>query len=159
MGDDALGPTVISCLEAGFEPGDGVAFVDLGTPGLDLVPHLAGLEAVVIVDTVNATGRPGEVRAYGRDELLAHAPQPRLSPHDPGLKETLLALEFAGDAPRDVVLVGVIPASCQRGTDLSPAVAAAVPDAVARVLGELDRLGVPARARPEPAAPRLWWRS
>ncbi len=159
MGDDALGPTVIATLEASYELGPAVSLVDLGTPGLDLVPHLAGLDAVVIVDTVNATGAPGEVRTYTRDELLAHPPPQRVSPHDPGLKETLMALEFAGQAPGEVLLVGVIPSNVGRGTELSPEVAAAVPVAVGRVLEALERLGVPARANGEPSTPRLWWRA
>jgi hydrogenase maturation protease len=159
MGDDALGPTVIATLEASYEMAEDVALVDLGTPGLDLVPHLAGLDAVVIVDTVNATGSPGDVRTYNRDELLAHPPPQRVSPHDPGLKEALLALEFAGQAPKDVLLVGVIPGSVERGTELSPAVAAAVPGAVGRVLDALAELGVPAQAKATPGAPHLWWRA
>ena len=71
---------------------------------------------------MHATGAPGEVRLYRRDEMLKNPPQPRLSPHDPGLKEALLTLEFSGTAPREVLLVGVIPASVETGVGLSPAV-------------------------------------
>ena len=158
MGDDGLGPTVVRTLEAGFDFPPEVTVLDLGTPGLDLTPYLAGRDAVIIVDTVNATGQPGELRTYRRDELLAHAPGPRVSPHDPGLKEALLTLEFAQDAPREVLLVGIIPASVDRGTELSAAVATAIGPAVAAVLGELDRLGAPAVRKADPVEPDLWWR-
>jgi hydrogenase maturation protease len=158
MGDDGLGPTVARTIEAGYELPIGVTVDDLGTPGLDLTPFIAGVDALVIVDTVNATGSAGEVRTYDRAALLAHAPLPRVSPHDPGIKEALLTLEFAGTAPREVLLVGVIPALVDRGTDLSAAVEAAVPVAVERVLAELERLGAPAVPKTTPAAPDLWWR-
>ncbi|HNX50942.1 MAG TPA: hydrogenase maturation protease, partial [Thermoanaerobaculaceae bacterium] len=69
MGDDALGPTVIRILEAGFDFAPAVTVLDLGTPGLDLTPYLSGRDSVIIVDTVNATGQPGEVRTYQREEL------------------------------------------------------------------------------------------
>jgi len=157
MADDGLGPTVIKALEAAYEFPPGVTVEDLGTPGLDLTPYIAGVEVLIIVDTVNASGSAGELRTYTRDELLAHAPLPRVSPHDPGLKEALLTLEFAGTAPAEVLLVGVIPAVVDRGTDLSRAVAAAVPEAVERIVAELARLGVPATPMATPKTPDLWW--
>jgi hydrogenase maturation protease len=157
MGDDALGPTVIKVLEAEYEFPTGVSVQDLGTPGLDLTPYLAGVEALIVVDTVRASGAPGEVRLYRRDEILKHPPQPRLSPHDPGLKEALLTMEFSGSGPREVLLVGVIPAEVRTGVGLSQAVRAAVPAAVAEVVQELARLEVAPRPRPAPAPADLWW--
>ena len=157
MGDDALGPTVIKVLEAEYEFPSGVSVQELGTPGLDLTPYLAGVGALIVVDTVRASGQPGEVRLYRRDEVLKHAPQPRLSPHDPGLKEALLTLEFSGKSPREVLLVGVIPAEVRTGVGLSPAVGAAVRFAVAEVVKDLARLGVGPRARSTPGPPDLWW--
>jgi len=106
MSDDAFGPYVIRVLEAGYEFPSGVSVVDAGTPGLDLVPFVDGAEALIVVDTVRASGEAGELRTYTRDDILRHAPQARLGPHDPGLKETLLALEFADSGPRDVTLIG-----------------------------------------------------
>ena len=52
MRDDALGPTAISLLVSRYDFAPGVAVEDLGTPGLDLHPHLDGLDVVIIVDTV-----------------------------------------------------------------------------------------------------------
>jgi hydrogenase maturation protease len=157
MGDDAVGPTVIKVLEAEYEFPEGVSVQDLGTPGLDLTPYLAGLGAVVFVDTVRASGAPGEVRLYRRDEILKHPPQPRLSPHDPGLKEALLTVEFSGSGPREVLLVGVIPAEVKTGVGLSPAVRGAVRPAAAAVVEELARLGVAPSARAVPGTPDVWW--
>ncbi|HVN75983.1 MAG TPA: hydrogenase maturation protease [Thermoanaerobaculaceae bacterium] len=157
MGDDAFGPMVMKALEAAYEFPPGVTVADLGTPGLDLIPYVTGLDALVIVDTVSSTGSPGELRLYRRDEILRTPPQPRLSPHDPGLKEALLTAEFAGDAPHEVLLVGVIAGEVRTAVGLSEAVRAAVPAAVAEVVQELGRLGVPARARAVPLALDPWW--
>jgi hydrogenase maturation protease len=157
MQDDAVGPHVIAALRDGWSVEAGVEIEELGTPGFDLVPYLAGRDAVVLVDAVNAQAPPGTVRVYRRDELLAHPPGLRLSPHDPALKETLLSLEFSGSAPRDVVLVGVVPSRTGQGTGLSPEVAAAVPRAVAAVLAELERLGVRAVPRPAHERAEVWW--
>lgn len=157
MGDDALGPTVIAHLLAGFDFPDEVHVEDLGTPGLDLHPHLAGRKALILVDVVKSKGEPGELRLYRKDEILKHAPGVRVSPHDPGVKEALLALQFAGDDPEEILLVGVIPGKVGHAMGMTGAVRGAVPGAEAAVLEELERLGRAAAARDPRPAPDLWW--
>ena len=160
MGDDGLGPSVVHHLETHFDFPPAVTVLDTGTPGLDLVPFLFGAESVILVDTVRAEGAPGEIRIYRKDDILRHVPtSPRVSPHDPGLKETLLSLEFGGRAPADVVLVGVIPGRVEKSIDLSPPVRAAIPEAARAVLAELERLGQPGRPREHPDATPPWWQT
>jgi hydrogenase maturation protease len=110
-----------------------------------------------VVDTVRSDGEPGELRLYDRERLLKHPPAQRTSPHDPGLKETLLALELHGLSPAHVLVVGVIPAETGYEPRLTDAVRSAVPGAVDAVLAELERLGVPATRRTEPTEPDIWW--
>ncbi len=155
--DDGLGPFVIETLLAGWEFDENVQVLDLGTPGLQLSPYLEGQDALIVVDTVRSDGEPGDLRLYDRDQLLKHPPAQRTSPHDPGLKETLLSLELHDQSPRRVLVVGVIPGETGYEPRLTDAVRAAVPAAVEAVLAELEELGVPARPRPEPHEPRIWW--
>ncbi len=160
MGDDALGPTVIAQLRADYELADAMAVEDLGTPGLDLYSHLVAYEAVILVDTVRDRAEPGTVRAYDRSDIMRHPPGPRVSPHDPGLRETLLNFELSGRGPRTVVLVGVIPDDVDYGVSLSAAVRSAVPHCIEAVQEELEALGH-ARLRPraEPHPSEAWWES
>jgi hydrogenase maturation protease len=157
MGDDALGPTVIAHLLAGFEFPEGVFVEDLGTPGLDLHPHLAGRRSLILVDVVKSKGEPGELRLYRKDEILKHAPGVRVSPHDPGVKEALLALQFAGGDPEEILLVGVIPGQVGHTVGMTDALNQAVPTAAAAVLEELARLGHPAKPKKVSEQPDLWW--
>ncbi|MEW6338572.1 MAG: HyaD/HybD family hydrogenase maturation endopeptidase [Acidobacteriota bacterium] len=157
MGDDALGPYAIQTLLSRNEFPPGVSVIDAGTPGLDLTPYILGVSALIVVDTVKADAPPGTVRAYRKGQLLEHPPTPRLSPHDPGLKETLLLLEFRGDGPREVLLVGVVPERVETGVGLTEVVRGALPEVERQVVEELRRLGLPPRARDVPAAPDLWW--
>jgi hydrogenase maturation protease len=159
MGDDAVGPWVVRLLEASYEFPDDVRVADLGTPGLDLSPHLDGLEAVILVDAVNEDGPPGAVHKYGRADLLQVAPFTRISPHEPGVKEALLLAEIAGRAPRDVRVVGVTPGRVAQGVGLTPEVRDAVPRAASRVLAELSYLQVLPRPRWPPRTPDIWWES
>jgi hydrogenase maturation protease len=157
LGDDAFGPYVIKLLEAGYEFSPSVSVVDAGTPGLDLTPFILGQDALIVVDTVDSDAPPGTLRLYRKDELLRIPPNPRLSPHDPGLKETLMLLDFRGDGPRQVLLVGVVPGAVDTGVGLSEAVRAGVDAAVLDVLRELERLGHPASPRGVPGEPDVWW--
>ena len=157
MGDDALGPWVIETLLAGWEFPEGVSVLDVGTPGLDLTPFLAHADTVILVDTVKADGPPGTLRVYPREQLLSRPPQPRVSPHDPGLTEALLALDLAGAAPRDVLLVGVVPGAVAQGVGLSPEVRRAVEKAAVQVVQLLALLGLTARRRVAAPAAAPWW--
>jgi hydrogenase maturation protease len=161
MGDDGFGPYVARLLEADYEVGAGAEVIDIGTPGLDLTPWLADARNVIIVDTVRASAPPGTVTLYDRTDIVRHAPVSRVGPHDPGLKEALLTLEFAGRAPETVALVGVVPARVATGTTLSDPVAAAVPTAISAVVERLRRLGVPvaprASRRPVGSGCCPWW--
>jgi len=157
MGDDGFGPYVIEALNALYEFPADVTVSDLGTPGLDLAPFLIGADAVIVIDTVRSDGPPGTLRLYERAAILQHAPPQRLGPHDPGFKHTLLTLEFAGCAPREVVLVGVIPGTTAPCARLSLAVRSAVLPAVHAVAAAVERLGarLAVRDRARPIDP--WW--
>lgn len=156
-GDDGFGPAVALALQACYDWPDDVEVVDVGTPGLDLVPFVSRLEVAVFVDTVRSEGSPGEIRVYDKAQLLRHAPPARVSPHDPGVKETLLALEFAGDAPRDVVVVGAIPGPVRLEPGLSAPLRDAVPAAMEAVVAALRPFGVAPRPRALEAPVVPWW--
>ena len=157
MADDAFGPYFVRWFQAHYELTEDVEVVDLGTPGLDLYPHLVHRDVVIIADTVRSNGEPGDLRVYQRDEILQHSPQARVSPHDPGLKETLLSLEFADHLPGVVLLVGVIPESTDSTIGLSPAVYGALESAGSAVAHELRALGFECSWREETAEMDLWW--
>ena len=158
MADDAVGAHVLRRLEAGHELPPEVELLDLGTPGPELANHLEGLEAVVFVDTIHLPGaQPGEVHLLRRAEILRGHQPLRLSPHDPSLRGALVEADLLGRAPSEVLLVGVVPADTHLGLGLTPAVAAALPRAVAEVAAELRRLGHGAPHREAPLPVDLWW--
>jgi hydrogenase maturation protease len=147
MGDDGFGPAVVRAFDERYEVGPEVEVVDLGTPGLDMTPWMADASHVVIVDTVKAQLPPGTLRIYDKADLTAHAPFARTGPHDPGVKECVLTLEFAGRAPEHLTIVGAVPSVCGMSLDLSPVLAAAVPAAADAVADALVRRGDAVRLR------------
>jgi hydrogenase maturation protease len=158
MGDDAAGPHVLRHLEAEHELPPEVELLDLGTPGPELAHLIEGLGALIVVDTARSRdGAPGEVLQLRRDEILRGPAPERLSPHDPSLRGALAAAELFGAAPREVLLVGIVPAEVSLGLSLSPAVEAALPRALEAVAAELERLGVPCPRRSVSRSTRAWW--
>ena len=110
MGDDAVGPWVLRLLEAGYELPPDVTLLDAGTPGPELAHYVSGLDALVVVDSVRHSQlSPGAVLTLRDEQVRRGMPAPRLSPHDPNLRDALLAAELLGGPPRRITLFGVMP--------------------------------------------------
>lgn len=159
MGDDGFGPAAVRAFAERCTTGPEVEVVDLGTPGLDLTPWFTDAIHVVIVDTVKADLPAGSLKIYTKDDLTRNVPFSRVSPHDPGVKETVLTLEFAGRAPEQITVVGVVPEHVGMGLSLSAPVAAAMPEVLAAIADALERSGCRVSARAVPAGADVpWWR-
>jgi hydrogenase maturation protease len=150
MGDDGFGPAVVRAFDAAYEVGPDVEVIDLGTPGLDMTPWLAGVDRVIIADTIKSDLPPGSIRCYDKRDLLGRIPSVRVGPHDPGLAETLRLLEFAGCAPAHVELIGVVPERVATGIALSLPVRAAVSCASDAIAALLRRSGASVSRRQLP---------
>ena len=155
--DDGLGPYAIKALEAQFEFPEGVEVLDVGTPGLDFTPYLADARMVIVLDTVKGEEAPGSLRLLRDREIVAKPPPSRMSPHEPGLREALMATELAEMSPEEILLIGVVPESTEQGTKLTDAVRSAVPAVVEAVVAELERLDRPPVRRDPPGELDPWW--
>ncbi len=80
-----------------------------------------------------------------------------MSPHEPGLREALLSLDFRGGGPSEVILWGAIPESIELGTTLTGTVRRSVPSLLDGVLGDLRRLGIESRRLETPRDADIWW--
>jgi hydrogenase maturation protease len=157
LGDDGLGPYAVRVLNAEYALSEAVEVLDVGTPGLDFTPYLADADAVIVIDTVKSDAPPGTIKLYDREQLLAAPPLPRTSPHEPGLREALLATELTDCSPERLLLVGVVPESTASMPGLTPVVRAAVPGVLSQVIAELERLGASVERRATPRDPEIWW--
>jgi hydrogenase maturation protease len=158
LGDDGVGPHVILLLEANYSFEEPVTVVDLGTPGLDLVAHLSGVDAVILIDSVKNDAKPGTITLYRREDILRASPAlARMDPHSPALSESLLIADFTGEGAEEVLLIGITGQQYEVGTSLSAAVRCGAASAVAAVLAELDRLGAHYSNRVAPDTSGAWW--
>jgi len=148
LGDDGVGPFVARFLENNYDFPDDVIVEDLGTPSLSLPGYLVDHDAVVFIDAIAGDAPPGTIRTFTREEIMAVEPGIRISPHEPSINDALIMLDFAGQGPREVMLVGIVPETLEGGVMLSDAVAAAVPRAAEIAFSTFD-------LRPSPFAFRL----
>jgi hydrogenase maturation protease len=156
MGDDGVGPYTLKVLEGRYEFPVEVHVLELGTPGPEFGHILLDWGRLIVIDAVKAEGEPGEVKLYDRDQILSRPAAQRMSPHDPSLRDALLTADFVGEGPQEVVLVGVIPARVEMGTELSPEVRAALPKVERTVLEILAGWGVEPTRRHEDET-NVWW--
>ena len=157
LGDDGVGPYVVRVLDANYEFGPNVQVLDVGTPALDFIDNLVGLDAVILVDSVDNDRPPGTITLYRKEDILRHGVSVRMDPHSPALGESLLTAELVGVCPKEVLLVGITGYCYDAGCELSPEVGSAVDLAIDVVRAELRRLDVPYFPIKEPAKPDIWW--
>lgn len=139
LGDDGVGPYAVGLLEQRFEFPENIEVVDLGTPGLGFIAHLTGVDALVLVDSVENGKEPGTVTLYRKEDITRHLPM-RLDPHAPALTESLMVADMTGECPADVLLIGITGADYTPSMTLSDAAKAGAERAVDEVLRELGRL-------------------
>jgi hydrogenase maturation protease len=136
-GDDGVGVAAVRALEDCAAPG--VHVIDGGTLGLALLDYFDADRALLILDAIAADAPPGTlVRLEGAD--VAAAARARLSVHQVGVADLLDAARLTGREPSRLVLLGLVPGSLELAVDLTPPVAARLPDLVAAARAEIERL-------------------
>jgi hydrogenase maturation protease len=150
--DEGVGVRVVVELERLAADGQidvpsGTRFVDGGTLGLELLPMFAGASALVLVDAVTLRLAPGSVVVI-RGDAIEGTLAGHVSPHQVGVADLVAAARLTGVMPKAASLVGVVPAEIAIGLDLTPAVEAAVPKALAAVRAELGRFIGPTLGEP-----------
>jgi len=117
-----------------------VRVVDGDTLGLDLLALLAASERVILVDAVRASQVPGTLVRLSGDQV-APAVRARLSAHQVEVADILPGGSPRERYPREVVIVGVVPATTELQLGCTPDVAASLDGLVDAVIAELRRLG------------------
>jgi hydrogenase maturation protease len=157
LGDDGVGPYAAQLLASRYEFEDGVEVLDLGTPALDLIDQISGKDVVILIDSVDIDATPGTLLLYRKDEIMQHRPAVRMDPHSPALVDTLLSAELFGCAPASLLLAGISAECYEASCSLSGSVKAALDQAVAEILRELDRNSIAYRTREHATALGAWW--
>lgn len=151
LGDDGFGVETVRALSAHRLP-DAVEAVDFGVRGVHLAYQLLdGYDTLLLLDATARGGEPGTLYLIEHDGSAGPGGAVLDGHHmSPDAVLALLDTLCAGTGtapPRRTLVLGCEPASVEEGIGLSPPVAAAVPQAVRRVLDLLhDETATPSRA-------------
>jgi hydrogenase maturation protease len=142
--DDAVGPRVAEGVRAALagRPAPRPAVASIAVGGLALMEALVGYERAVLIDALWRPGcPPGSLHRLTLDDLETLCPTARsVSPHDTSLTVALrLGRQMGLALPESIVIYAVAVANIlDFSEEPTPAVAAAIPVAVAAVLSELE---------------------
>ena len=157
LGDDAVGPYTARWIAANYEFGENVLVEDLGTPGLDLIAYMTGMDVLILIDSVDNSAPAGTVTVYDKAAITRHRPAVRLDPHSPAITESIFVAELAGDGPEHVYLIGVTGEQLEVGAPLSESVMNVIPQVVEQALQRVVEHGGSYRKREVPSDPDFWW--
>jgi hydrogenase maturation protease len=141
LGDDGVGWRVAESVSESISSAYGryqhveVDFFALG--GLSLMEQLVGYEKVIIVDSIQTLdGQQGQVYRLSLDDLPDLSTGHTTAAHDTSLNTAMrLGRTMGADLPQEVAVVGIEAKHVYDfSEELSPSVAAAVPEAVNAVL-------------------------
>ena len=140
--DEGVGVRVVEYLDAHYSFADNVQLVDGGVLGVRLMGVIGNTDILIVVDAVRNQSAPGTLYRLADDQVPRRV-LAKQSMHQLDLPE-VLALCGAIEKNPQVVVVGIEPEDITTmDTELTPTVAAKIPDLTAMVLAELDRLSAP----------------
>jgi len=145
LSDEGLGVRAVERLQQDYCLPPEVEVIDGGTSGMELLEHLEGIDALIMVDAIRAGAPPATpMRLAG--EALPVFFRTRLSPHQVGLSDVLANLELLGRSPRHICILGLQPQSLALGMELSREIEDGMPALLSMVTAELASLGLAAPA-------------
>ncbi len=136
LSDEGVGVHALREIESNLAGRPDIAFIDGGTLGLELLSIAAGASRLLLLDAIDVGAPAGTLTRFDREQLA------RLmtgsSAHELGVADLLAALKMLDAEPLEIVLLGVQPETTTLGTELTPAVAEALPGLVAAAVREIN---------------------
>jgi hydrogenase maturation protease len=114
-----------------------VRYLDGGTLSFTLAGPIAECRCLIVVDAAAMGDPPGTVRVFEGDAMDRQLRQHAKSVHEVSLADLLDIARLTDSLPPRRALVGVEPGLVDWGSELTPAVRAAIPEAMAQVRGLL----------------------
>lgn len=136
--DDGVGIHVIRALEAMGLPSH-VALRDGGTIGLSLLTEIEDCDALIVVDAMELGREPGAVGVFEGAAIELQLGGKKRSAHEVALADLLAVAQLVGRSPERRVLIGIQPGRIGWGMEAEGAVAAAIPETCAIVIGLIER--------------------
>lgn len=141
--DEGFGVRAVETLAQRYEFPDHVTLMDGGTQGLNLLQYVQAAEVLIVFDAVDYGLPPGTLKLIEGEAVPSYLGAKKMSLHQTGFQEVLATAEMLGDAPEQLMLIGVQPQELEDyGGSLREPVRRQIEPAIALALQALTRLGI-----------------
>jgi hydrogenase maturation protease len=137
LSDEGVGIHLLNHLRQACPHPPGVRYLDGGTLSFSLAPAVEDCESLLVLDAAQLDAEPGTLRLLVGAEMDAFVGRAKRSVHEVGLADLMSIARLLNRLPVNRALLGIQPARCDWGEDLSGAVSSAIPVATDRVLALL----------------------
>jgi hydrogenase maturation protease len=138
MTDEAVGPIVIQRMAA-EAPDEAVVYLDGGTLSFTLAGPIAESPHLIVVDAAAMGAAPGTVRVFEGEAMDRQLSLNAKTVHEVSLADLLDIARLTDTLPAHRALIGIEPGLVDWGSELTPAVSAAVAVAMAEARGLMAR--------------------
>lgn len=139
--DEGIGVRAVEALQQRYQLPESVEVIDGGTSAMDLLRPLEGRERVIIADAVKTGDPAGTLVRIPNDEVPKFF-QTKISPHQLGLSDLLALLTVTDRAPRELSIIGMVPAGMATRVGLTDTVADQLDEMVEMLAEEIRSLGI-----------------
>ena len=140
LGDDGVGPALLREVQRRYADVPAVECIDGGTLGMALLGYLAEREALIILDAFAGGRNAGAVSVLEGAEVLGCGVTRSMTAHEGNAGELLAAAQLLDELPERVFLIGIEPERVRTELGLSESVARALPAALVRTCGVVERV-------------------
>lgn len=142
MSDEGVGVHAVNRLAEEYDLPAEIEVIDGGTSGMDCLDRIAEADLLLLADCMRSKDKaPGTITRLADEEINAWF-RTRISPHQVGLSDVLAACCFHGISPKKVVLLGVQPQSFDTSMELTPVIAAVLPELIEKLVVEIRAMGL-----------------
>ncbi len=140
--DEGFGVRCVERFHQRYTAPEHICFMDGGTQGLYLVPHVQECDALIVFDAIDYGLPPGTLKIIEGDDVPRFMGAKKISLHQTGFQEVLSTAELLGHRPDDLLLIGVQPEEIDDyGGSLRAVVRAQIDPAIEVALRYLDERG------------------
>jgi len=117
-----------------------IKYIEGGTSGMNLLHLLAQFDTIILIDTVDFKGKPGDTRVFSLKDIRSLKKPAILSTHDSDFLNILRLSRELKELPETLVIFGVQPRDVSHGIGLSKEIENILDDLYVKVRKEIQNL-------------------
>lgn len=130
--DEGIGVHALYALEEKFGTDNQVELFDGSTDGMSLLGPVEDTDYLIVIDAINAGKEGGTILELRGNDIPAYYGI-KMSIHQLGFQEVLLAAKLRERFPKNIVMIGMQPTSLELGVGLSEVNEAQLPELLKKI--------------------------